>query len=306
MRAVLRGSLVVAWVLAVGCATGEGGGDGGADVMDGGGQGDAGTIDAGGGGACPTGQHRCGAGCIDDLENLPENGCRLGCGEPCPTPSGGAAACDEAGMCTLGCEPPFHMEDGECVCAPRTCEDIGYQCGAPDDGCGTPLDCGACDGDGVCTDGLCSCPKDEREPNDSTLGAVMLGTMRDADDETRTWNEFNLHSARDEDWFKIEIRDEGWLGNPEITVTLDEIPPGSDYDLSAWYVCAEGGDQSSCTVGSPCSGRASGTTDESIFMNTDCARATSTDDSGTLWIRIQSASWGGSCAPYRLQVHVTQ
>lgn len=270
--------------------------------MDGGGQGDAGTVDAGGGGACPTGQHRCGAGCIDDLENLPENGCRLGCGEPCPAPAGGAAACDDAGMCTLGCEPPFHMQDGECVCAPRTCDDIGYQCGAPDDGCGTPLDCGACDGDGVCMDGLCSCPKDEREPNDSLLAVrdTQVEHIPDENDWERTYASWNLHSATDADWYRFKVTEDGW-NNPGITLTLSGVPDGSEYELMAYYVCDDGADISDCTVGSPCTRRATRMNNALLQFDIDCDRV-GWDDSGALFIRVTSVRWGGSCAPYSLTV----
>lgn len=273
--------------------------DGGSTVADAGPERDARSDDT-----CPEGQHRCGGGCIDDLENIPENGCRFGCGEPCPTPNGGAAACTEAGECTISCAPPFFRQGDECVCVAKTCEEIGYTCGAPDDGCGTPLDCGSCGGDGTCIDGTCSCPPDAREPNNNTLGAVLLGTMVDNQNETRTWTDFNLHSARDEDWFKIEIQDKGALGNPVMTVTLDRIPSGSDYDFSVWFTCNSGPDESSCTVGRPCASNNSGTTARTYTFTANCGGTI--DEDGTLWIRVVSDRWGGSCEPYRLQVYVTQ
>ena len=298
--------LALSALLLCACAGNNGTGDSSTDSRDGGqDERDAGRRrDGGGSTACPVGQHRCGGGCIDDLENLPENGCRFGCGEPCPTPAGGEAACDEAGACTIACPPPFHLQGTECVCTPRTCAAIGYTCGAPDDGCGAPLDCGACDGDGVCTDGTCRCPEDAREPNDSTLGAVTIGgTLTDSPDSSASFTAFTLHDADDEDWFKIAIDDTGAGGNPVITVGLGGIPAGSDYDLSAWYICSGGTDASNCTVGSPCTGAASGITSESIVINTECEHF-STEEDGTLWIRVTSARWGGSCAPYTLNVSV--
>src|SRR5690606_29811798 len=125
MRASLR--LLLLATLVTGCA---GGGGGDAGSLDDGGAPprDAGRRDSGGG-ACPAGQHRCGAGCIDDLPNEPENGCRTGCGEPCPTPPAGEAACDESGACTFACPPPFHREGTECVCTARTCAELGFMCG---------------------------------------------------------------------------------------------------------------------------------------------------------------------------------
>lgn len=297
------------------CAGGGGGGDTGA------GEDDASTptLDAGrrdsGGGACASGQHRCGGGCIDDLPNEPDNGCRYGCGEPCPTPPDGEAACDDSGTCTFACPPPFHRVGTECVCTPRTCTELGFMCGAPDDGCGSPLDCGSCTGGGVCMTGRCSCPLDEREPNDSRLAIdaqTFLDTMSDADDRTAVWM-FGLHSASDVDWFKIAVVDDTdccWptSNNPNITVTLDDIPSESNYDLAAYYVCASGGDSTTCSsgmednmIGRGCASASSGTTIETVGLDTDCS---GDDDSGTLYVRVTSRSWGGSCAPYRLTITV--
>lgn len=287
------------------CATGnDGTGDGSTGDRDGGQEDrDAGRRrDGGGSTTCAAGQHRCGGGCIDDLENVPENGCRYGCGEPCPTPPDGEAACDEAGACTIGCPPPFHLEGTECVCTPNTCDDIGYTCGAPDDGCGTPLDCGACDGDGICTDGTCSCPEDAEEPNDSTLAVLdtSVATIPDVNDWMMAFDTWNLHDDEDEDWYRFVVEESGF-DNTTLTITLDSIPAGSDYDLSAYFVCGEGS-HDGCSVGSPCSGSASGATSETVTMpDIDCSGTTS--DGGVLYVRITSARWGGSCAPYSLTVH---
>ncbi len=246
------------------------------------------------------GQHRCGGGCIDDLENDPANGCRFGCGDPCPTPPDGASSCDMAGLCTFECPVPFHREGTECVCTPRTCDELGFTCGAPDDGCGSPLDCGSCGGDGVCVEGTCACGADEHEPNDSSLAAAVIGSMTDAPDSHATFETFNIDAADDEDWFRISVDDRFDFGNPQVTVTLDDIPAGSDYDLSAWYTCNGGGDEG-CTVGSPCTGRASGSIQEMVSFGTSCGGS---DDDGTLWIRVTSSRWGGSCSPYTLDVDV--
>ena len=44
---------------------------------------------------------------------------------------------------------------------PQTCVSLGYDCGLADDGCGTPIDCGACPVDGpgqyTCTENICQC-----------------------------------------------------------------------------------------------------------------------------------------------------
>jgi len=47
--------------------------------------------------------------------------------------------------------------EGTPDCTPtNTCENLGYtECGTPDDGCGTPLNCGSCDAGFVCNVGIC-------------------------------------------------------------------------------------------------------------------------------------------------------
>jgi hypothetical protein len=37
-----------------------------------------------------------------------------------------------------------------CACVPKTCAQLGHDCGLADDGCGTMIDCGACPAGGVC------------------------------------------------------------------------------------------------------------------------------------------------------------
>ena len=43
---------------------------------------------------------------------------------------------------------------GEC-CTPKTCQDLGWECGTTDDGCGGSLDCGTCSNGETCNDGKC-------------------------------------------------------------------------------------------------------------------------------------------------------
>ncbi len=71
-----------------------------------------------------------------------------GCFGECPD------RCGELGQV---CDPiSCRCED---PCEPVTCEDLGAACGAPDDGCGRALDCGACpDGDVCSAAGQCVGP----------------------------------------------------------------------------------------------------------------------------------------------------
>ena len=48
---------------------------------------------------------------------------------------------------------PAWMPSGGCI--PSTCASLGQVCGAPNDGCGGSLSCGACDGGLVCESGSC-------------------------------------------------------------------------------------------------------------------------------------------------------
>lgn len=314
--------VMLATFLVPGCA------DGGGGLVDAGGGGlsDGGSIDGGrddggtagrdattlprpdAGTSCGAGQHACGAGCIDDLENLPANGCRLGCGDPCPTPPDGTAACDAEGRCTFGCEPPFRLEGTECVCDARTCDDWGYTCGAPDDGCGMPLDCGSCGGSGECIEGSCSCMPDEHEPNDDRIRAPTIGTATDAPDTNLVFDTLSLHAMDDEDWLELDVSDDFDAGNPQITVTLRGFPSGDDYDLAAYYICGSGGDASTCSagmvdnmIGHGCASASSGGTIETVAIATECS---GTDEGGTLLLHITPRTVAGTCQAYELEVDV--
>lgn len=292
--------------LAFGCAEGTDETDAGPGEDAGGG----GMVDAGPP-QCAVGEHVCGGGCVDDLPNEPENGCRLGCGDACEVPMGGVAACDDDGNCTLGCEPPFALVDGECVCEPRSCEDLGFMCGAPDDGCGTALDCGSCEGDAVCNMGMCGCALDDLEPNDRRIEVMTAVASVPNEDWTMVFDQWNLHASDDEDWIRLSVADSGVFdSNPSIRVTLDQIPMGSNYDLGIYYVCDENMDQSSCTSGRPdnsigngCVADASGTAPDTAAMDADCTGA-DTDDSGTLWIHVSAPTYGGMCSAYSLNVEI--
>ena len=306
---MLRFALLLCACLLAACAEGGTDGDGGVDASTPP-PGDSGVRRDSGPTGCPSGQHDCGGGCIDDLDNEPANGCRLGCGEACPTPPDGEAACAEDGTCTVGCTPPFRLVDGECVCEARTCEDMGVMCGAPEDGCGMTLDCGTCMGEGSCIDGLCACAPDAEETNDSSTTAPMIDSAPDENTWERTYDMWNLDEADDEDWVRFSVEDTG-LDNPSITVTLDQIPMGSNYDLAAYYVCDSGGENSSCGAGMPdnmigngCASASSGTTSETVRIDADCDSAFSSNDSGSLFIRVTSSTWGGSCAPYRIRIRI--
>lgn len=280
--------------------------------VDGGPPRDAGRRDSGTPTTCGAGQHSCGGGCIDDLPNEPANGCRMGCGEACPAPTSGAVTCSAAGACDFTCTPPFRRQGDDCVCAPVTCEDMGATCGAPDDGCGTPLDCGGCGG-GACVDGHCACTPDPREPgNDSSSLAPNLGSFADADDPPdAVHTDMNIDEASDVDWVRFSIEDATdfpFGSNPSLTVTLSQVPAGSTYALTAFYVCNGSGDATSCAqgtsnneIGRGCATSVVGGATGQVQLETECS---GTDESGTLYVRVRASVWGGSCEPHRLTLRV--
>ena len=58
-----------------------------------------------------------------------------------------------------------------CNCRPMTCADLGQQCGAATDGCGTQLDCGGCSGGLMCVAGRCLTTTQCRQRCDDLLEA---------------------------------------------------------------------------------------------------------------------------------------
>ncbi len=254
---------------------------------------------------CLAGQHRCGTACVDDLPDEPVNGCRLGCGEACPEPEGGHATCSLAGECDLVCDAPFVRDGDGCRCEPATCVTLGAMCGTPEDGCGGTIECGGCTGGASCTDGACACADDAGEVNDVRTAATALDPLSDAPDSSLTATEYAIGHAADEDWFAIEITDGTDGGNPQVTVTLSEIPAGSDYDLAIYYLCS--GNTSVCTAGDPitlmdgCGSTNAEDADETAGLSAECSGI---DDSGLLLVHVSAASWGGSCESYTLHVDV--
>lgn len=261
---------------------------------------------------CTTGNHLCGSTCTPDMANMPTNGCRLGCGTPCATPANATGSCNAMGQCAFECTPPYRAMGMGCSCTATTCEAIGYECGAPDNGCGVPLECGSCTGGASCNEGRCGCAPDASEPNDSNTSARRGMGLNDSDDPSFTITGMNIHAAGNEDWFAYPVTDGSDGGNPRINVTLTNIPTGADYELVAYYACNSANDDSGCSIGSSdntvgrgCNGAATGSTPETVEIETECANGVfDSDDSGTLYIRVIPRAWSLSCGAYQLDVRV--
>jgi hypothetical protein len=259
---------------------------------------DAASPDAGPEG-CPAGQHDCDGVCTSDGLNDPATGCRLGCGAPCP--AGTEALCTAEGAC------------GRRECAPRRCEDVGATCGLVEDGCGGRLSCGTCDAANGqrCEANACACTPDPNEPNESRAGLTSLATLNDFDDPPPFPLDGTLHHAGDEDWYQLTIIDGGAGGNPLIRVELEATPAGSDYVVAAYFDCASASlanNETSCTEGAVdnlvergCT--SAGRAVDRVILATECAWTT--DESGTLWVRVYATTWAGTCGGYTVRVTVT-
>lgn len=284
MRVSRSWIITMGW-LAVGCVS-RGGPDAGTD----GGPSDLGVdqgqTDAGpilDGAACGFEQHLCEGRCIrEHWSDAPRFGCRYSCPweEPCPTPDGGRAYCEDG-----------HCAVGECF----TCETLEAECGSASDGCGGSVECGSCDPALRCQDNGCvPCP-DEYEGS-SAADPVDLGTMADIPN-SRDVRYATLHDLTDEDWFVASIRDRSPRivpggGPPNFHVRLTDYPEGLAPVLEATFVCDSGTLSYRCGSGSTDLGggtcRDDGADDESvhIFHDLDCTPNDGDDANGELLIRV--------------------
>jgi hypothetical protein len=186
-------------------------------------------------------------------------------------------------------------------------------CGLADDGCGRRQSCGTCDAASgqSCVDNACVCMPDDNEPNDTRTGLTSLSTIDDSVEPPAFPLDGTLHEAGDEDWYRLTIVDGNDGGNPLIRVELEGAPAGSDYVVAAYFDCAaaDAGDNlSTCTEGANddsveqgCS--SAGRTVDRVILSTECDWTT--DEGGTLWVRVRAPTWGGTCGGYTARVTVT-
>jgi hypothetical protein len=259
---------------------------------------------------CGRGYHDCGGECVRDELNTPERGCRNTCGDPCPEPEHGSAYCTEDGECGVICEGAYVPRDGECVCKPRTCDELNA-CGTVSDGCGGTLECGGCSGGRTCQDNSCGCPEegsDDSEPNEHFETPHYIGSIDDMGDEEMTFTNFGMSSEDDVDWFKVTANDGFDFGNQEIAVHLRSIPEGHNYAIGAWFQCDDGDNETDCDRGTPdnthghgCTRDRSGNQNENVQLKVNCDDTI--DDDGKLWIRVTATEWPSeTCHNYTLWV----
>ncbi len=240
---------------------------------------------------------------------------------------GGVSACDDGLSCTTD----------QCVSTGAmtfTCESaidrgcaIGGTCVAdgtanPDNGCqvcddGTPTDwstnTGTCDDGDVCTDGdtcasgtcMGTARLDSFEANDSEAAAHDLGDASDGDAFPKGEEDATLYPDGDVDWFRYNDSDD--LGSSIFPrVQVQNIPPGSNYDLCVTLDCEGNGfDSLDCTSGTKigtdtCCSRSAGNADEDVRFDHSCD--TFTDDSTNVFIEVVRVSGPATCdTPYLLR-----
>jgi hypothetical protein len=131
----------------------------------------------------------------------------------------------------------------------------------------------------------------------------------------------NILPVLDADWFKAKVIDDSWRGYMKVKIELSQLP--QDYDLCAYWVCAEGYDSiSGCnntleTAYRPgyyhlpyidgdtrpgCCSRNSGTTVDDLWFYVDCSWTNQDiEDTGEIYIRVTGDSYTTNCENYKLR-----
>lgn len=250
------------------------------------------------------------------------------------SPSG--FVCHRSGFCG-GCRD--HRDcvgnpDGEqCNPVSGTCAECvpgdlcaGRPCGDGADGCGGIISCGSCGTTGTCSaDGSdCACPADAIDlatPDDTAATAQDLGSLTD-DPDSRFEELRTIHDDADEDWYTMHVEDTGFLGNPSVSVLLFLLQPDdssswnlgedtSQYELSVFYSCDAGGDAHTCersSVGFTDPVHGPGCIEVGayglypwVILDSSCS---TTDDSGTVLIRVRKTERQGRCDFYDFKLGV--
>jgi hypothetical protein len=188
------------------------------------------------------------------------------------------------------------IDCGACVdsaCTPKSCKDLGKTCGKHDDTCGSDIDCGPCS----------TCEQDAKAGNTSADKAANLGDMTDTPTTIKNFPALKLGDG-EEDWFKMKVADNGFGGNPYLTISAG----GAQVDVAVFYLCETAENFSTCpiqgqtqdtTVGKGCVGRGTAT------LRADC---TGTNENGLAYVRVKKAGAGATqaCLSYALDIKIEQ
>ena len=97
----------------------------------------------------------CGIQCKGDTPLCSDGQCtsscktdELQCGSSCVNPDSDN---DNCGDCGIQCTGLAFCQNGFCECHPKTCEELGKNCGTVDNGCGAKIECGSCADGVLCT-----------------------------------------------------------------------------------------------------------------------------------------------------------
>jgi len=172
-----------------------------------------------------------------------------------------------------------------------------------DDGCSGTMDC-TCGGGLACdtASGRCECnTQDGAEPNDSPTEAAELGTVTST---PSMWTDFFVDRENDHDWYAFAITGGMTLMGFRVTVTLEGIPSGSNYDLIVYERCSSLTPATSrtCVTGTPvddaagegCASRASGSGDETVVIDLPSCTGPG------IRVHVEPVIWAATCAPYTL------
>ncbi|MCA9609219.1 MAG: hypothetical protein KC619_26640 [Myxococcales bacterium] len=289
---------------------------------------DCGTTDDGCGASIDCGECRCEPQACGDRCGFYDDGCGgvLDCGT-CPCVPQTCAALGGCGERDDGCGAT--IDCGPCpVCESYTdlyCARSGVYCGTTIDECGEERDCVRGCERGTCSaEQTCVCAIDPTEPGDDALsGAVDLGRFRDDAHHCFAWAPGTLAGPDDVDWYRFHVRDAFSLGNPSINFGKDWAIGWSDVDrpvrIDVWFVCDHGTDESSCvdaldrplpvdaTIGRGC--RLESDTTPLFPWGAIGARLLAscggtTDDSGTVYVRVRRVDHVPTCLGYQLEMEM--
>lgn len=149
------------------------------------------------------------------------------------------------------------------------------------------------------------CDPDKYEPNDTPAAAKDLGDFTDDPDSSQALT-LSITSGSDVDFFRLRAKDRGLGGDPVVTVSAPE-----GYEVTTWFTCATGSPVNfACSRGeevtekdlAPGPGCKSLAPSASVSSSTDCD--TTSDDDGTVLIRVRRLDTSAACSNYDVSVEV--
>jgi len=150
------------------------------------------------------------------------------------------------------------------------------------------------------------CDPDKYEPNDTPSSAKDLGSFTDDPDSDQSL-ELSITSGSDVDFFRLDVKDRGIGGDPVVTVNAPE-----GYEVTTWFSCLTGNPPSdfACSRGEtvtekdirPTPGCKTIAPSGSVVSSTDCSGTS--DDDGTVLVRVRRIDTGQTCSNYSIAVQV--